>query len=111
MNILEIASQYGMVALVIIQFLYFIALLVLSTKFAPKSCEKDIDELQDKVRHIEVRLENLPTKEDLHRLENNITELKGDLKGVDEAFDGIRQLMKRTEKQLNLVDQYLRSHS
>lgn len=111
MNLVEFASQYGMFVIVLIQFVYFIVLLVLSTKFAPKSIEGDIDTINDELLRLQSKIDNFPNKDDLHQLEKNITELKGDLRAVDEAFIGMRQLMRRTEKQLNLVDQYLRTQA
>lgn len=117
--LLDFTNAYGFPLLFVGQLILAMAVLYLQTKFAPKSVEKDISILSRKVSEIdtrldkrislvEVKLENIPELEDLHSLERQIGELRGDLKRVDENLDGTEGIIKRLERQVNRMDTFLK---
>lgn len=107
----DLLVQNGVIISVIGQFLTALFVLYLSTKFAPKSLEEDVTNLQGRIQRIEIKLENIPTKDDLHRLEKKIMELNGELKRVDENLDASEAINKRVEYKINNIDQFLRGKS
>ena len=108
MNFLEILNTYGMLVIFVIQTIMAIFFLVLKDKFAPKSLNEYVSELTGRVKIIETKMDNIPSAEDIHSLDKQIGELRGDLKAVDEKFDGTDGLLKRLERQVNRMDEFWR---
>lgn len=110
-DFLTFINQYGMALLMVGQIALAIAFLYFKDKFAPKGVEKanekEIDSLDRRVTVLETRMDNLPTADDLHRLEKQICDLRGDLHSVDTKLDGKNGLIERLELQVNRMDEFL----
>ena len=106
---LSFLNEFGVPIVFVAQLALSVFILFLKDKFAPKSLEKNVGDLEEKVSIIEVKMENIPSAEDLHSLEKQICELRGDLKAVDEKFGGTDGLLKRLERQVNRMDQFWRN--
>jgi len=105
---MEIVSQYGLLILTMCQIVLAIMVLYLRGKFASKETEAAVSKVETRVTAIENRLEQIPTKEDLHNLNIKICELMGDLKRVDENLEGVEKMAEILQKQYNRMDDFLK---
>ena len=120
MIILEFLKSYGVVISMLVSFMSFFIVLWLGSKFAKKATEEEVSDLKvqtaqeiltliHRVSHVEESLKSLPSKSEIHELKMQICDLTGELKRVDEKFDGTDGLIHRLEKQVGRIDQFLRS--
>lgn len=58
---------------------------------------------------IEAKLAHLPTAQAMHSLALNLNELRGDLKQVSAELHGTRDMLKRLDSQVNVIDSFLRN--
>lgn len=118
-ELVQFISKHGYAFSMLTQTGVLLLVLYFQTKFAPKSLEREVadhqretedrfHELDKRMSSIEDDLTNLPSKDEFHNLNLQMCDLAGELKRVDEKFAGLVQHMKRTEKQLGLIDQYIR---
>lgn len=117
---LDFLAKYGFALSFGFQFLVAGALLLGRDKFAPKSLSKEFhahkQAMQDqhhifdkRISKVEDDLNDLPNIQEFHDLKLQMCNLTGELKRVDETLEGFKDHLRRTEKQYNLIDQYLRS--
>ena len=111
MELLTFFKAWGYLIVFILQIGLTTAVMYLSTKFAPKSLEEEIEDVERRVTAIETTLSYLPSKEEFHKLDNNMCELKGDLKRVDESLKGVRMVHELLQDQANRIDEFLRRNT
>lgn len=108
MDLFNYLSQNATGFTLAFNFVLFGAMLYLNTKFAPKSTEAAVQKLEVRVTRLEDKLDAMPSKEELHKLALNITELRGQIFRLEEKLDGAEELVKRVELQSNRLDDYMR---
>lgn len=119
MSALDFLNQYGMPIVVVGQVVLAGTLLYLRDKFAPKDIEKtiwklnnlkavEISDLDKRTTILEQTVKDVPSKSDLHQLEKEICDLRGDLKRVDENLDGTEGFITRLECQVNRMEDFLK---
>lgn len=95
----EFIKDYWGQALSIISTAYAVAIFVLRRSFASV---ETVGKLDERIGNIEVRLANLPSQDEVHVLQVEITELRGDLKETNASLRALshqNQLM--LEKAIN----------
>ena len=70
--------------------------------------KKDHNALSERVASVEKDVDGLPSVTKLHSLSLQIEELSGELHVVEERLEGFDRLSKRMQKQVDLMDEYLR---
>ncbi|MAI62430.1 MAG: hypothetical protein CBB87_08140 [Micavibrio sp. TMED27] len=119
-DLLLFLNKHGMAINLLGSVVIGISILYLQTKFAPKTLidnfeqNKDIvqnqlHEFDKRILNVEQGLKDLPTVKEFHDLKLHMCNLGGELKRVDETIEGLESLLQRAEKQLTLIDQYIRS--
>ncbi len=66
------------------------------------------NELKTRVASVENTLDNLPDGDKLQAVSIQITELSGELKVIEERLEGFDRIANRMQKQVDLMDEYLR---
>lgn len=118
-DLLNFLNQYGTPMLLIGQILLGLVVLFLNGKFAPKKIEEDMrvyheatlvnhNVFDKRITVLETRIKDIPQITDIHRLEKEMVEIKGDLKRIDENIDGTEGLLSRLEKQVNRMEDFLK---
>lgn len=116
---LDLINQYGTTLLLLGQIGMAVAMLYLKGQFAPKGLENDVKEafatalgnhngLDRRILALETRIRDIPKIADLHKLEREIAELRGDLKRMDENIDGTEGLLTRLERQVERMEDFLK---
>lgn len=108
MELINFINQNATALMLLLNFALFVAMLYFNTKFAPKSLEAEVLKLQGRITRLEDRLDAMPSKEELHKLANSITELNGKIQSLEVKLGGAEDLIERVEAQSNRIDTYLR---
>jgi hypothetical protein len=66
--------------------------------------------LAARVQGVEDRLDQIPGAAVIHQLSIQMTALHGELKATNTRLDGFNDLSRRMQKQLDLIDGFLREH-
>lgn len=133
---LDFIVKYWVVITIVAHFGFGAFLLWMRNRFAPKSVEDDIknlhdvfapislqqdvyhfqelmtskvDKVQAEVKLLQQQVEHLPTIKDFHGVKDDITKVNGAVLVVNESLKGMSVLMKRSEKQVNRIEDFLRS--
>lgn len=107
-GLLQFIKEYGFFLMFIGQVGMGILLLYFKDKFAGKHIEQGHEDLKDRVSIIETQMEQLPSKDALHSLELKISELRGDLKRVDESLVNVEKFSKIAHAQIGRIDEFLK---
>lgn len=85
----------------------FIAWIVWSfnNRFASKD---EHDKLKGRIQKVEDDLTRLPDIKAVHKLSIQMTRLEGELKSVYTRFEGFSELSSRMQRQMDLMDHYLK---
>ncbi|MBK67907.1 MAG: hypothetical protein CMP22_07220 [Rickettsiales bacterium] len=107
-DILDLVNKYGFPLLFIGQIFLAGVVLYLKDKFASKEIEDELSTMDDRLKKVEFKVDQIPTKNDFHQLEMKITDLQGDLKRVDQNLVGIERLHTLVQNQTNRIEDFLK---
>jgi hypothetical protein len=62
----------------------------------------------DRIAHIELRLQNMPDLHTIHEFSLQLERIEGQLQVVGERLKGFAALSDRMQKQIDLMDEYLK---
>lgn len=105
MNILDIGGNWATFAIFAINALIGWAIWSLKSRFASKD---DHGRLIDRVRGLEEKYEQIPGLRAVHELKVQMTALYGELKSTNTRLDGFNDVAERMQRQLDLIDEFLR---
>ena len=105
---IDFINKYGFPILFLGQIVLALVVLYLRDKFAPKKTEEDLQKLDTRLSVIEIGMEQIPTRKELHRLELKISDLQGDLKRVDEGLESVEKFSDLLREQGNRMDDFLK---
>lgn len=77
----------------------------LKKRFVPR---EEHEALAEEVKAIKAKTDKMPTAQDIHGLSLQLTEMKGDLRTVNEKFNGVDKLSSRIQMQVDRMEDFLK---
>lgn len=111
MLVLELVKEYSGIAVLVGQALMFVFMMYLKGQFAPRSVVLKLESIERRMDQIEVRVERIPSVEDLYALDKLIMQLSGQLDVLDERFSSFAGVIKRLQLQQDRVDEFWKQRS